>query len=172
MRYVFVLSMLLVGAIVADEGRAQSEYVYMDRARSSLVRELTALGDWQTTHTTNQTVMQCTSCAAPVTVVLRMIEGYSKDTPFASAKALYLEGRKQQCQDLIARNAGRCIDTSNRGKGILSTSVEGTLEVQEYVTPQGPHLFAGYVEAGSGVPELPAMQAAMRHAVDRLNPLW
>jgi hypothetical protein len=151
---------------------AQSGSPYMDRARAALARGLSDVGQWQTTHVINQTVMQCTSCPQTITVVLRHIDDYPKGSDFSTSEALYVEGRKLHCQHLVASGEGRCIAFEGLGKGITARSIEGGSEVFEHVIPMGTTLLAGYVEGPKDAPDLAAIQDALRHAVARLDPRW
>lgn len=167
-----MLRIALIVFLTVTSAIAQSGSPYMDRARASLARGLSEVGQWQTTHVINQTVMQCTSCMDPITVVLRHIDNYTKGSDFNDPRALYLEGRRLHCQELVATRSGRCASLEDRGGSITARSIENTRIVFEHVIPMGPHLLAGYVEGPQDAAELAAIQEVLRRAVARLSPLW
>lgn len=155
-------------ALLPIAASAQWESPYMDRARKVLAIGLGQIGQWQTTHTTNQTVMQCTSCAQVVTVVLRQIDDYTKGSDFTRPMDLYMAGRKALCRDLAADQSGRCLDLKAPG----FFSLEQDDMIYEFVTPLGTSLLAGYVEGQKDATELPQAQNILRQAVKALSPLW
>lgn len=171
------LRLALLIAISATAAQSQSGSPYMDRARASLTQGLGKIAQWQTTHVINQTVMQCTSCLTPITVVLRHIDDYTKGSDFSRPADLYLAGRRQLCQGLVADAKGRCVSLTDASSddlrpSIQARSIEGRgKSVFEFVMPLGPDMLAGYVEGPEEATDLPAIEAAMMQAVGWLHPL-